>query len=411
VTDDPGGSQLRVGLWERLTGSTWAKVGEPETWTSASVDARAVQYGPGVWSVQQPWDEQAARFDRGQLATFDILRPEGPTFRAMTGLVEAFGPGEDERGGVQLEASGSGALALFRGVLTAPDPATMRTTAGAVTGQPVRYTSGPGPAEDLLRAVIVANRDRLGLGFDVPASTGRGRQDLRVQGKWKDLLSLLMRKAPSGGLGVDFGLVNTSGSRATLTLTFYVPADRTQRAQLARDTGSLKTWKQSQQAPTATRAVIGGAGKGTARLYHYLIDSGSENLWGWPQEQFVDAREADTVEGLTDAGNEALLSASAQTTWELDAVEAVGMRWGQHFQLGDTVMVRVVPPRQRPDGTFEPAVEATAPLGAAVVTAGGGPLSVRLVPGNPDNQSPLFRTARILQALCDELRGLQREEG
>jgi hypothetical protein len=352
VTDDPGGSQLRVGLWERLTGSTWAKVGEPETWTSASVDARAVQYGPGVWSVQQPWDEQAARFDRGQLATFDILRPEGPTFRAMTGLVEAFGPGEDERGGVQLEASGSGALALFRGVLTAPDPATMRTTAGAVTGQPVRYTSGPGPAEDLLRAVIVANRDRLGLGFDVPASTGRGRQDLRVQGKWKDLLSLLMRKAPSGGLGVDFGLVNTSGSRATLTLTFYVPADRTQRAQLARDTGSLKTWKQSQQAPTATRAVIGG-----------------------------------------------------------DAVEAVGMRWGQHFQLGDTVMVRVVPPRQRPDGTFEPAVEATAPLGAAVVTAGGGPLSVRLVPGNPDNQSPLFRTARILQALRDELRGLQREEG
>lgn len=400
MTDDVGGSKLKVGIWKRSSGSTWEKVGEPETWTDVSVDARAVQYGPGAWSVQQPWDEQATRFNRGQLVTLDIIRPEGQTHRALTGLVENFGPTQNERGQVVLEASGAGALALFRGVLGVPDPATMRTTAGTVTGQPVRYNVGPGVAEDLLRALVVANRDRLGLGFTIAASTGRGGQ-IRIKSRWKDLLAILTKKAPAGGLGVKFGLVNTSGSRATLTLEFTVPANKSQRAQLNRESGSLRSWKQSQQAPTATRAVVGGAGKGTARLVEYLIDSGSENLWGWPQETFVDSRDSDTAAEMQDAGNEALLSASAQTNWELEAVEATGMRWGEHFQLGDTVSVKVLP--------NVPA--ATAPLGAAVLTASGGAVSVRLVPGNPDNQSPLFRTARILQALRDELRGLQREEG
>lgn len=396
---DEGGTRLRVGLWERLSGSTWRKVGEPETWTDVSVDARL--RAPGAWTMQQPWDTQSARFRRGQLVTFDLIRPGGATYRALTGLLEGYGPAEDERGTLSLEASGSGALTLLRGVLAAPRPDLMPATGPyprIIIGQPLRYTA-TGAAEDVLRDVIVANRDRLGLSFVIPASAGRGGT-VRIKTRWGDLMTLIARKCRQGGLGVNFGLVDTSGSRATLTLSFYGLTDKSKRVQLARDTGSLRTWKQTHQAPTATRAVVGGAGKGVDRMFRYVVDGVSENNWGFAQETFVDSRESDQDAELQDAGEDALASAASQTTWELDAVEAVGMRWLQHFQLGDTVTIRVLP-----------GLEETAELGAAVVSASAGGVGVKLVPGNPDNQTPLFQTAAIMRQMRGDLRGLQREEG
>jgi hypothetical protein len=98
-----------------------------------------------------------------------------------------------------------------------------------------------------------------------------------------------------------------------------------------------------------------------------------------------------------------LLEAAAQSSFELEAAEAEGQRYGTHFDLGDRVSVELVT-----------GAAATDVLRQVSISAGNTGVTVKLVPGNPDTTggpaAALFRQAAIIRALRAQLRALQREE-
>lgn len=383
---------VKVGVWERLSGSSWGKVGELPSWETLSVSPRFL--APGEWSMRLPWGAQAARLTPKHLLTFDLERP-GSSYRLMTGRPQVLEPGADETGTVWLDTNGDGALGLLGGALCWPVP-----TAG-INSQTADHYAASGAAETVLRNLVVANwATRLGQPLTVAASAGRG-STVRLRLRFANLLTVLAAKADLGGLGVRMGLVNTtSETRAEMTLQFYVPSDQSGRVKLSSKVGSLRSWKASSTAPKVTRAIVGGGGQGTARVFRQVQAASVESTWGWPQELFVDQRGTTDTSELDEAGQEALNDGAATSGFDLDAVEAQGIQFGRHFDLGDTVMVELTTGLQQ-----------ASRLQGVQIEGGSDGVSVKLLPGDPDATNPLFRQAAVIRELRRQVRALQSEEG
>lgn len=386
-----GESPIRVGVWRHLSGAQWGLVGQIRRWQSLSVEARHRQ--AGTWAMQLPYNQQTAKLQPGTLTTFDLLRDDFE-YRIMTGALTGPGVGQDETGLITSEPSGFGALGLLAGATIWPDP-----TKPLGSQTVARYVDS-GTTEGVLQRMILAQWvTRLGQGLVMPASLGRGGP-CDVSQRFGNLLSVVASKCKGGGLGVRMGLVNTSGSRANLTLEFYEPQDRTKRVRLSYKVGTLQTWKQGDQAPTVTRAIVGGSGSGTARALRQVKDTPTEAAWGWPVEQFVDASDTSVASALDTKGQEALDSGAQQTSFDIAARDAKGVRLGKHFDLGDTVTVELQ------EGLGKPQ-----PLGAAKLDSSGDTVAqVSLVPGNPDALSPLYTQAALIRQLNENLQALQRED-
>lgn len=473
---------VTVRVWRQVApgSASWAQVSEIRTWTDLELEPRHNQ--PGPWSIRLPWDGQTFRLSKTDLVTFDFRGTR------LTGLIESYGAASDEQGQPVLEASGVDTLALLGDVTAWPDPASPLGTQNTV-----RYRAS-GPAETVLRSLILANVvTRLGRGVAIPASTGRGGT-INVVTQFGNLLEIVVRKCAAAGLGVRMGLVNTTSStRAEMRCEFYVPVNRSTRVRLSHKARTLRSWRQSDQVPTATRAIVaaaseetsldidtvntalnrltitgkdnvrhhlrtgslirfsgGGtppaplresrayyairvdadtfkvattrsrasagleigltnAGSGnikvteTTRIFRYVTNAAAETEWGRVRETLVSASvEDDAAEDVyTEQGNEALTDAAGQSSFDLEAVEAEGMRVGTHYGLGDLVTVELL--------TGVSQVEA---LGAFVVSASASDgVSVRLIPGNPDAGRPLFGQAAIIRGIRQQVRTLQSEEG
>jgi len=238
---------LTVGVWKkRAAGQGWGKVSEIQTWQDVSLEPRFNQ--PGPWSLQIPVGAQVFQLSKQHLLTFDF---RGTRF---TGTVEDFGASADEDGRPMFDVSGLDVLSWLSDALAWPTPA------AAITAQTeVRYYA-TGAAEAVLRDLIAANMStRLGYELALPASQGRGGT-ITVNASFTNVLETVQEKANLAGLGVRMNLVNTTSStRAALTAEFYVPADKSMRVRLSHKVGALRSWKQSDQIPTATRVIVQAA--------------------------------------------------------------------------------------------------------------------------------------------------------
>ena len=375
---------VRVSVWRPLSGTQWAMVGVIDARESLSFEPRHQQ--PGVWSLLLPYTEQARKISKGRLVTFDYRSTR------FTGRVKQIGPQADESGEVRLEVTGTDVLDDLAGVQCWPVPD------AAHTAQTVARYEASGPAETVLRALILANTAREGLDVVIPASQGRGAT-VALSERFSNLLTVVQAKIAYAGLGVRMGLLSTSGTRADLTVEFFVPADKSNRVRLAHRVGTLRTWKQSDTAPAITRVIVGGGGKGTARVFRRIVDTAAEAEWGVRREGFVDARDTSNTATLDQRGAEALAEGVEQSAFELEAVEATGMRYGEHFGIGDKVTVQLLDD-----------VAVVKPLGAVQIAEAMEGVTVRLVPGNPDATNPLFAQAAIVKSLRRQVGQLQREE-
>ena len=374
-----------VGVWERddTGANVWSLVGRIGAWTSIEADPR--YNTPGTWTLVVPWSAQAAEVTRTRLVTLDWRG------KRLTCLVDALTVAQGDAGPV-LTVSGLDAMALLGHLVCFPTPG------APLSAQGVRY-SRLGPAETLIRDLIAANFPRHTLPLTVPASQGRGRT-VRLWERYSNLLEVVTKKAKNGGVGVRVGLVNTTGpNRAELKVEFVTPQDRTSQIRLSHRIGALRSWSSQSQGPTATRAYVGGDGKGAGRIIRQVVDTAAETDWDRIREVFVDAKGTSDWDELDERGVEALAEGGPRYGFELETVEAQGMRLFSHYDLGDVVSV-VLP-------VGEPSSQR---VGGAKVTFDGNGYSVQVVPGNPDATSPMFAQSALLRGLRWLTSRLEREE-
>lgn len=379
-----------VSVWQHFDGPTWAKVGEVAAWTSVSVEPRHLL--PGPWTITMPFNAQVARINRRHILTFD--------FRGLrfSGVIERLNPHSDDNGNAVLELSGVDAMTLLGDVLCWPVPD------AALDAQTVARYVDSGPTETVLLSLIAANYSRHygGRQFEAvyAASQGRGGT-AKVSLRFHKLFDVVSTWCKTGDLGVRVGLKETTGkTRADLTVDFYEPQDRSLRARLSHKVGTLRSWSESDDVPTATRMIEAGSGTGTARIFRPVVSDEAESAWGRRREAFADARDASDVEDLDARGAQDLADATTQSSFDLEAVDSKGMRFGEHFNVGDLVTIELMTGVSKVDR-----------LNVVTVTSdSSGGLQVQLKPGNPDTATPLFALAALMRGLRKRVRDLELED-
>lgn len=380
----------KIGVWQHISGSTWGRVQEFSDWRTMNVETRHLQAGP--WVLLLPFTEQTRKTQLTHMITFDYRGSR------VTGLIEHRGFQQGETGGVLMELAGSDALALLGDADIWPDPAS------PLGAQTTVYYDATGNPEDVMRACIVAQMDRLygaeQYEVDVDPSQHRGKGTTTFHARFHNLLNQVLARCKNAGLGIRVGLVDNDGSstRATLRCWFYEPQDRSLRVRLSHKVGTIRTWSQSDDAPKTTRETAGGPGSGTARKFRQVVRDDVEDVWKRKREGFISATDAATDADMDTRATDELNDAAEQSSFDLAAVEAEGMRYGPHYGVGDLVTVELLTGVEKVDS-----------LSVVVVKSDGGATSVELKPGNPDAKDPMFSQRQIVQGLNSQVRNLSVE--
>jgi Siphovirus ReqiPepy6 Gp37-like protein len=378
MTDD-----VEVSVWAP-TGSEWGVVGGI-TYDRIEFEPRHLDVG--VWSMSLPAGSQADALRPGRLVT-TRFRDE-----LMTWTISPRTRSVNEDGALEVTIGGFDALSMLGWTTAWPAPA------AALTAQPAQgvYT---GAAETVIRSLVVENlATRHGLRFVAPSSQSRGTTRT-ARPAFDNLLELVLRVAQRGGLGVRFGLATTgSSTRAELQLGFYVPQDRTVRVRLDAADGSLSTWELTETAPSATRAIVAGAGSGTSRYMRTVTTPDSNaaaNTWGGHREAFIDGPDTFDNPPLDDVGEEALVQGAATTTLTMEAREPAGTKAFSAFTFGDTVTAVPIAGVSIPDV-----------ISAIRVTHEEGTPMVTPMFGDPDVGDPDAQTAALIRALRRDVQAMK----
>lgn len=366
-----------VGVWERLSGTTWKAKGNP-TYETLKIQPRWLD--PGTWQLTMPYSSGALLFEKHRLVTFDWR--DG---RIYTGIITSHNPSVDENGQPQLAVSGIGAMSLIGFALAYPDP----TLPASHVDQPVRGNYGTASAEDVVLELIADNlRDRYGLAINVPTSLHRGT-NVSARPQFDNLLELVQTKAKAGGIGVDIQLVPITGTRATLSVVVTIPRDKSNRVTLGIPEGS--TWSNNDTAPTVTDVVVGGAGDLNSRVFiDYTTTEATDAaaVWGWRREAFVDGPASFDTPELEEAGGEAITGGAEASNLSVTAVEPEAALAFRDFTNGDTVTMELL------DGLA--IVDRITALEVSVEASGW---SVAPSFGNPDANDTQLEQAQAIRAL------------
>lgn len=386
-----------VSVWSD-EGAYWQKRGNITGYQSLSVEPRYRDAGP--WSMTMAYNRQALKILKDRLITVDWRG-----WRLMTGGVTTFNPGSDEEtGDPMLNVSGVDVFSRLGWALAFPDPAALLTNQPypdptvPITTPPARGTY-KAPAETLVLDLIGGNfRDRYGAAVTIPVSLGRG-VTVPARPRFDNLLELVGKKARRGGVGVRMGLVNTSGTRAEMTIEAFVPVDRSKRVRLSQKVGNLRSWSQTDTAPTATKVLVGGAGEGTTRVWRAVTTPESvaaANAWGGHREAFVEGPDSFDNPELDQAGEEALDSGAETTNLAITAAEAAGLQAFRDYQVGDRATAELLT-----------GVSIVDIITAITVTVGDSGADVTPTFGDPDATDPRASQAQIIRGLRRDIRRLQ----
>ena len=190
----------------------------------------------------------------------------------------------------------------------------------------VNVNAGPGaPVVRQVEGLLVAN------------DLGRG-PTVRQAARFTELQTLLFGIAESANLGYDVKQVDND-----LIFDVYQPVDRSDFVRLDVENDLLTSAEYGYTAPQLTRSIVAGQGQGIERLFIERTSTDSldaENVWGRRIEQFRDARQAEEIEELEQAGDEKLAE-TGRTVVSLTVTptDDVQMRYGVDWNLGDLVAV------------------------------------------------------------------------
>lgn len=195
-------------------------------------------------------------------------------------------------------------LRMLREILGWPVPD------AAIGSQSAReYYTYLGNAEYCLKTAVTHNGvTRLAVpGLTVAPNLNRGATiPGGVPVRMHPLMDQFFPAVEDAGLGVTVRQDGTS-----LVLDVYEPT--THPRTLSVKGRTLKHVNMTRSRPTASRAIVGGPGDGTARTFTQTVDAARETQYGMRAETFQDARDAkdDPEAGTTAAG---IMAARAQET-------------------------------------------------------------------------------------------------
>jgi hypothetical protein len=366
-----------ISIWER-EGTEWARVGDIAAYED-------LVYVPtfrdvGSWSMTREFDDAADLLIKNRLITVD-WRGSRSTWK-----LRVLNPHtDDDTGEPVFTASAVGAYDLFSHYLAWPNPLVEPlNSSAAANNQPVWDPAGlapyDGPAETVIRELVRQNiQVRRGVDITLPTSQGRGT---RVQARpaYENLGELVTKLATDGGIGVDVGLVNTSGSgtRARLTLLIWAPEDKTKDVRLTPAAGSVTSWEQADTAPTATQAMVAGPGQsGANRFVRWPVTTAAAQTaageWGDDWEVFVDGPDSFDPAELIQAGRQALAEGAATRTLGITAAEDEGTLAFRDYNVGDRITQGVLPGVEVEDVVAAISVTVNLDAGVTVAPVVGNP--------------------------------------
>ena len=255
-------------------------------------------------------------------------KPSGAWEFLMSGKVKSRrGEGPSLKSSVTFEIADD--IRLLSQVLGWPVPTS------AITSQSgAEYAKYTGPAETVVKNAARANFQRLGI--PVGVATDQGRGDIVPGGvalRFHPLADKLLPAAEAGGIGVT---VRQSGTG--LVLDCYTPRDYPHK--LSEKAGTITEWSWEDRDPTATRAVAGGKGEGTARTFARSVDANLENAHGDVYEVFKDATDVDTSADLTARAAQTVTEGAPTYGFSVTLSETGMFRYGDKgVRVGDRVTV------------------------------------------------------------------------
>ena len=291
----------------------------------------------GAWSLTMPDGDPLVDLLRtpgyGVILTGpdDVPILSGPTLAAKLEQTPT-----DPRGRWTIEGASDTLILTER--LAYPDPAEPD-----VTNQGFSHDRQTGNAETVMKHYVNVNAGpgapavRQVGNLAVATNLNRG-PTTRQAARFTELQTLLYGIAESANLGYDVKQVDDD-----LAFDVYQPADRSDFVRLDVENDLLTSAEFGYVAPELTRSIVAGQGQGIERLFIERTSTDSldaENTWGRRVEQFRDARQAEEIEELEQAGDERL-SETGRTVVSLTVTptDDVQMRYGLDWNLGDLVAV------------------------------------------------------------------------
>jgi len=223
---------------------------------------------------------------------------------------------------------------ILKEVLGWPVPTAAITAQGTA-----EYRTYTGPAETIVKLAVTENAvNRLAIpGLTVAMDLARGST---VPGgapfRFHPLADKLFPAVEDAGLGVTIQQQGTA-----LVLDVHEPVTQ---PKLSVRGGTLKQVGMTRTRPTASRAIIGGQGEGTARKFRARTDTARETLYGMRAETFADARDDNTDAVLDARGQEALTEQGPKNGVSITLAGSGIFQYGPGgFHVGDKTPIEVVP--------------------------------------------------------------------
>ncbi|MGW1836974.1 siphovirus ReqiPepy6 Gp37-like family protein [Streptomyces sp. NPDC002067] len=300
---------------------------------------------------------------------------------------------EDRRGAVAFDGV-SDSVALLD-MLAWPEPSNPD-----VTKQSTGHDERTGPAETLMHAYVNAN-----CGPGAPAARRRAGLILGPDGGRGPVVSKSARFPTLGELLTGIAAVADLGFRIVqrgdvLAFETFQVSDRTKEVRLDVLAGTLAGQRVSVSTPGATRVIVAGQGQQEDRTFVPVDNEASlsaEADWGRRIERFVDQRNTDDVEELTQAGDEVLADEGfTSTAVQAVPVEDSAAEFGTDWGLGDRVSV------------ITGGQELTAPVTGLVIKADDSGFRVGALLGDPTGFSSTAAAAKRTRITETRVSALER---
>lgn len=244
---------------------------------------------------------------------------------------------EDESNiGGTLTVYGPSAEQIIADHLAYQVPTSVATSQGADD-----YDNRTGAAESVIKAYVNMNAGPGALfarrsitPVSIEWDQGRG-STVKASARMDNLLELIAGLCTAGGLG--FRVVFGSGN--TLEFQVYAPVDRSGSAKFGAELGNLVSYEYTEEASTATAAVIGGGGDGISRTFREIVDTTAQTEWTHRTEVFLDQRDTTDAAELDQAGAAAVVEKGPVKGLAIKTADTPNLRFNREYYLGDRVSV------------------------------------------------------------------------
>ena len=273
------------------------------------------------------------RAQGGGLGGIIVEREQQFLFSGSIRNLEVTGDWDDTEGDI-LRVEGTDDNGLLATRLAMPPPYT------AVAGTGIGYDVFTGRAEAALIHLVRKNGGeesdgpRRILGLVTATDSGRGSQ-LTVRSRYHPLIEKLQECALPDDLGFRVMQVGQA-----LQFQVYEPHDKSRFVVFSRERRNLAGYRYAVEAPQINFVIGGGTGEETARVFAYLGDEPSRQLYGMI-EGFDDQRSVSDQTELIKSIHNKMIEQTEKTELEIQPLNVEPNLFMRDYTLGDRVSVEI----------------------------------------------------------------------